>query len=1420
MNILGNAIARYLSKLDGLYSVELPETLMPEMNALVGAANIMQGNRALLVTDDQAPPGLATTRWRDVLGWRTTENRVFVWKRGNREPDTSFRSVVRPFISSRFPGAGGGECTSELLVRITLAELWESRNRVPVGASFDAFYETALWVTGILRAIFEESGSTPGVHWSNRFLEHWAGMLEDLDARLTLFNSPPDPRHAWEIVRVSGLPLPSKIADGNPFLVAPKPLEQREWRAVAQLWEDVVHSFIQPEGGIAVFLTALDHEVVGATGASPWRNLPWDIAQAMSTAVPAPIVGKAVFTAPASPTMFTATFPQYPIAPVPSWWGVSTEALENAMRRLRELAPLRPDDTCDGIIRLVPGTSSPYVLNTRSGTIIHAHTLKKWRARVSVADIRLRFKEQWQMLHLTPLEPQNSADGDAWIHQDSIEVTAKGATVESAVSVQGPGEQLIITIGLLVEYAAAKDAHANTFHGAWNPNRSLRVKLVVRRRFDGQWDEGRTVEVGVELVIPSPFAPTVLVMDGGPLVGTGPDGQDEFTASSHVASSPTAVSTPTITLKEEGPYDVQVYDGTLSPTGPSFVALAQPAVDGALMAAPTGALFPSLRCDLDDDVLVTNVAGNPSQDIAVFKVKQRSGNLSSGLLSAVRGLPAGRKQPSASARDSVLGQYQGKVTQALCKLAAALPNSLYQYVMSSSEELAMWPEHPGVPAPLFLFSPPSASLPGVGGGPSDELAQTPEWHIFMQAMRAVSVELGFCPGAENIWLSGLDYSRLLGGTVREYLKAHRNLVSAAKKLSQPADAFWAAYPFSVIVVEGRPGVSFAQLLAILLSPLHPARLAWTFAVTVIAKNSNADPSLLQLVEGWNIPCAGTTINPAGQGRQLVAIPIDPGMEQDFVSWSALAVVSDSGLADLPVFAAGQALPWGGRTGINARVVERAIRDYLLVHPHLNTLEVDVRSVSPAPRAHEIDEALLNLVAAEGLDEVGQLGGGTRVWDSEDRHGTMPTRDRVFTARGNSEISRPFEWRTYSVDKPPTEADVALVENASVHLAVISGETEGVLGLVPLRRFSPAVLTQLRLDQNFSPLPGEDVLGLAALLREIETADPAQNAALRAAPQVQALGIDRSARWEVLGTFNLDPALLSALVTSASASQSVDKRLLWEWRPSWMPVERKTGDLARRPYYVNLNAAVDLSAPQAEPESKPIPVVASEPRVIVGWHAVASRWAIIGKLAGSEDAVALDLDHPKTVGIFGYMGSGKSYLLGNLIESAVEPIPGINALSVPLAVVVFNYRRNASDRFELMSLAHPNQNPTEVERLTKEYGATPSGVHNLHVLCLPGELRPERQREYGPIGATELFFDARTLGAEDWELLMGEPGSEAVFARTIRNTLVDLRSAGDITLEALEQQVIARLSGQSRTAARLRFDFVRRYISRDWSEPQN
>jgi DNA helicase HerA-like ATPase len=78
----------------------------------------------------------------------------------------------------------------------------------------------------------------------------------------------------------------------------------------------------------------------------------------------------------------------------------------------------------------------------------------------------------------------------------------------------------------------------------------------------------------------------------------------------------------------------------------------------------------------------------------------------------------------------------------------------------------------------------------------------------------------------------------------------------------------------------------------------------------------------------------------------------------------------------------------------------------------------------------------------------------------------------------------------------------------------------------------------------------------------------------------------------------------------------------------------------------------------------------------------------------------------------------------------------------------------------------------------------------------------------------LFFAPGRLDVEDWELLMGEPDSDAVFARTIRNTLVELREAGDITLDGLEHNVSSRLTGGSRAAARLRFDFVRRYLAED------
>jgi hypothetical protein len=1390
-----------------------------------------------------------------------------------------------------------------------------------------------------------------------------------------------------------------------------------------------------------------------------------------------------------------------------------------------------------------------------------------------VDDVRLRFKDDWQTLYVSEIEPQNSAEGAAWINPDAIEISGRGIKTDSKTVSTTPGSQLLITCSLAVEYASHKD-EAGNLSGSWNPQRSLSVSIEVHRYSEGQWDIGRKVELDIDLIVPSPYNSTVVVMNEKGLVAVAPDTQYEFLAKIGSAAIWAPEATPTILLNEEGPYDVCIYDGTVQPDTPSFAITSQPFVGSTSLGPPTGSLFPCKKCDLDDDVLVTDTTTGRLQDIAVFKVKERSPNLSSSLLSAVRGMPAGRKPPSSQAAQSILGQYQQKITKALCNKPSPLPSSLYQYVISSSEVYVNWPEHPGTIAPLLMFSAPANFvLPGVANGPNASVTNSPEWHNFMQALDDVCNVLGLVPGAENIWLSGIDLNRLSVSTVRKYVGAHQQLIQQSKQHGA-TNVFWSSYPLSVVVVEGKAGVNFGQLRAVLLSPLHPARLAWSFAVTLVARNSKAGRALLGLLEGWNIPYSGTAVNPAGQFRQLVAVPTDPGPEQDFVAWSALAVLNEAGLADLPVFAGGQPLPWGGRTGINTRVVERALVDYLNVHPHVNSVQVDIRSVSASPRSQEIDDAVLTLVGGTEIKEIRRLRGGTTVWDSQDRQGTPPTRDKLFAIRGEADNDRTFEWKIYEPQSPPVDTDIALVENASVHLAVNEGEALGVLGLLPLRRFNPSFLQTLSLNQYFFVSPGEDFLGLSDLLRELEATPSNASASLRATPHVQALGIGQGAKWEVLGTFNLDPALLSAVV-----NQSSGRRLLWEWRPSWMPFEPKESDLARRPYYViarvpaslikalqsrqgftdsqatemlrvlgargiglaALNAhggtqesaaagffyALQLflgSSPQVTPQLTPtgdlaglmpvdplepiiealagkkferradllaiavrwlpegglklcfVPVEVKHhgmpaqpeaipdqsdaelrrarqqlvqtaqiigairtsmssqadpagsylkrvglatlvdlamsfspvsptpgarsailtqilsgkihlgvgdpilmwfapgslqssgapcvidrygptnidgirirevyldpaavpglwwasgqigpnesqvrtqvngvvqsafttctteestvgeltsdlksalgivadveavssihkkeeprpqtpvdkvisiaetqadvtsssdqiaapglreekhplaepqgtapaqtppdkatsipPRPFIGWGAPTTRWTIVGKLANNEEPVALDLDHPKTIGIFGYMGSGKSYLLGDLIESAVMPINGINALPFPLAVVVFNYRRNASDRFELSSLSLPNQNTHDIETLAREYKSSPKPIEDIQVLCLPGELRPERQKEYGLLYATELFFNPRSIGVEDWELLMGEPGSEAVFARTIRNTLIDLRATAEVTFDNLEQQVIARLTGQSRAAARLRFDFVRRYISEE------
>jgi hypothetical protein len=273
---------------------------------------------------------------------------------------------------------------------------------MPTGDSFESFLATTRWVADLLSTLFEGAGNTPGVHWSDRFLVHLSSILDNLDAGLAAFDSASGvlaPRHAWEVVRLSGLPLPAALVrDANPFLKAPEPFPPAQVKKVTDLWEDITQSFLLREGGVPEFLLALDRESVGAVKVSPWRDLDWDRLKSLPLDAPAPVVGAAVFASPPSPTILSDTIPNTSAPDRPSWWGVTTEHLEKARSHLRKSVPLSPDNTRPGFLPLTGTTSAQFILDTRPAAVSHAHTPTKWRTRVVLTGLGLRYKEDWKAL--------------------------------------------------------------------------------------------------------------------------------------------------------------------------------------------------------------------------------------------------------------------------------------------------------------------------------------------------------------------------------------------------------------------------------------------------------------------------------------------------------------------------------------------------------------------------------------------------------------------------------------------------------------------------------------------------------------------------------------------------------------------------------------------------------------------------------------------------------------------------------------------------------------------------------------------------------------------------------------------------------------------------------------------------------------
>lgn len=1783
MSVLGTSIGNYLKGIGGQFSVELPRQLEYEAYELVKTCNSpQQPAAALLVSDSPTQSSqITTTSWSQLLSWRTGHDRVFVWIRGTGQPDSSFESVVRKFIDGQFPGGNSSILTLKQLAGIALDEIWRKNGLSPNTSPFDVFSKVLNWIFNMAGYTFEQDGNGPIHSWSDQFLVYCAKLLDNVDGLVSssLSGGNLQPITAWDMFRLGGLPLPLRLHGAvNPVLNPPEFSELVTQEELAQTWNKTCIDYILSPGGSTLLFSVLDRVLAARGSSTPntWWNFNWPTIPP-SPPHPSLLVIQDVFLS----------------ASTQAWSEVTFGDLEEVMSQLGQPAPLSVGP--DPLVKPLLGAPDSMILATRNGTVTHLHTTQKWRARVVISGLQLAYRGDWGQLFVQQNPPSQSQVGDAWVQPSSlvVEVTLGSIRCLNVQPSVGTGGYLSATFDIEVEYSTGRDQ--NDLEGRWNPSRRLKLKFPVRQWDGTSWSAQREIRESIEFYVPSPFELTFIAVDPRGKGVFCPSRDDRYSATMTPSTYWTPTSSTDLQLPERGVYSITVYDGRLDPGSLAFLPVVthidiQSPQPVRLVAPLTNTNLFTGNHFLDEGDTIEAISVGTNWTVATITVSEQTRGPSSGILAAIRNQSAAHTQPSQEARSSLLGQYQDRVMEMLQDVSTGhIPNSLFQFIVPTNTEVIAWPNHDGTPHPQFVGNP--LQLAWIGNGPSQTLINATEWKEFNKSLQSVLSQLGLNSGPMIPWISGLDPSLIDFPILKHYLNSHRALVSLGRTLS-PQDEFWAKYPLSCFIVEGQPGASQGRLYCILMSPLHPVRLSWAFGVSRLGRSLAASSGLVRrllgLLEGWDIPACGFAVGPGQSSVLMVAVPLDPGAERDFVGWSALAAVEANGLPALPPIAVGLPLPWSGRTGINDNTVARAVHDYLWAHPYSTSINLDLRSVSPSGRSQQVDKTVLSIMGAPTSKIIDQLRGGTRVWDSRYRMGTPPSRDELTNIRLDNQSRAPFEWTQYDPVQPP-DADLALIEDASVNLSLITSQSLGVLGPVPVRRFSPTSIHQMGIDEHIALSSGEDLLGLSDLLELLESEPKTSHGALRCSTSTGALGLGGKSEWEVLGTFHLDPVQLAQFVSSLPTTMP---RVLWEWHPSWLRERtQQEPDLSNRPYFViarvppsisvglskrhglnqqqtqellselgkrgiglaslvategtheaaalgffsalrlltpetditpqptwqnnivcaqngnliyailpidplasfiealagqsfsrradllfisachsqngttfclfpvevkhhgtpsnpssfpahtdselnrarsqlketqallsllagNLNApatsgegylyrvgfsalvelamSISPSATSAQERSSiisnilhgktsvnvgqplllwfgvgatsaggaaftsnaqavsgsssviqeifidpirvpsllwingdhsgsepglrialdnavssclascslseqvvpinvkgeleillgqsrqplihpvnveettetsitnvepEIPEDASQesptdvglepeevaqvpegasstgeeaiegeigedelstatsevsvpPGYFAGWTEYTNRWAILGKLPSSTENFALDLDHPKGIGIFGYMGTGKSYLVGAIAESAVASVPRLNSLPFPLAVVIFNYRRNFRERFELSSLAFPNDNPEDIESLNREFGVSPRAVGNIHILRLPQlpvELNARRQEEYEGISSSELFFRVTDLDIEDWELLMGQPSSNHVYAQVIRQTLEDLSYQEQVSIANLSQR-IASLSGSSRAAAQLRLDFAQRYIS--------
>ena len=208
-----------------------------------------------------------------------------------------------------------------------------------------------------------------------------------------------------------------------------------------------------------------------------------------------------------------------------------------------------------------------------------------------------------------------------------------------------------------------------------------------------------------------------------------------------------------------------------------------------------------------------------------------------------------------------------------------------------------------------------------------------------------------------------------------------------------------------------------------------------------------------------------------------------------------------------------------------------------------------------------------------------------------------------------------------------------------------------------------------------------------------------------------------------------------------------------------------------------------------------------------------QWAKIGTAPELDHkVVGIDLDRPNTYLLFGVQGSGKSYTLQLLIESALVSVPAINALPTPPCVVVFHYSPDRAYGPEALHMVKKNSDVEQVAKLEALWLSLPANVTDVVHLCQERKAPLRRKEGHEGVQVLPILAGIKELTFEDWLVLLGAVGEESEYLQTIYLILERCVDAGDITISAVRTGVEAsRLSAADKDRASLRLDFLSQFV---------